>query len=192
MTLDLNTATGAMSAEGDVRYRGAGSDLRMTMQMPTGRTEMRLVDGKLYLSMPPMTPAGKFLEVDPNEAGGPFAGMFAGIDRQLDPASTFGAFEKGLRKVDYLGEETVDGEPMGHYRLTVDTRTGLRALGQQVPGGVPRTMTYDLWLDRKDLVRRLRMQLSGLSMDMAMSRWGEKVRVTAPPPSAVISTPPAG
>ena len=165
------------------------------MQIPgmsSGGVEMRMVDGVIYMAMPPMTPKGKFLKIDPNDNSNPMAGQFSGLGDQMDPLRSFDAFDTGLKKVDYLGVESVDGEDMGHYVLTVDTAAGMKALGQQVPQGLPKTMTYDVWLDQDDLLRRMQMQLAGISMDMRMSDWGKKVTVTAPPAGALVQVPSNG
>ncbi len=54
---------------------------------------------------------------------------------------------------------------------------------------MPETLTYDMWLDDKDLLRRMQFDLSGVKMDMLMSRWGEPVEVQAPPADAIVESP---
>ena len=192
MDMQMSTTQGVISAQGDVSYAGKQSAMSMTMTIPglsSGTVEMRVVKGIIYMAMPPMTPAGKFLKIDPNAKSGPFAGQFGSIGDQLDPRRSVDAFGTGLKKLHYVGNESVDGENMDHYVLTVDTAAGLKALGQQVPGGVPKTMTYDLWLDSDHLMRRMKMDLSGLSMDSRLSKWGEPVHIVAPPRSAQMMAP---
>jgi hypothetical protein len=58
-----------------------------------------------------------------------------------------------------------------------------------VPGPKPKLVSYQVWLDRDNLMRRLRLHKSGTSMTMQMSRWGEKVTVTAPPAADLIIPP---
>jgi len=192
MEMQMSTTQGVISAQGEVSYAGKQSAMAMTMTIPglsSGKVEMRVVDGIIYMAMPPMTPAGKFLKIDPNAKSGPFAGQFGGLGDQLDPRRSVDAFGTGLKKLEYVGNESVDGEDMDHYVLTVDSSAGLKALGQQVPSGVPKTMTYDLWLDSHNLMRRMKMDLSGLSMDSRMSQWGEPVHIVAPPRAAQMMAP---
>lgn len=189
------TGAASMSAEGDLVYRETGPELQMTMSgagLGTGTIEMRLVDQMLYMTMPGITPDGKFVEIDPDAPGSPFAQM--GGLAQLDPLSTFDAFEAGLRKVEHVGEETVGGEALQHYVLTVDLKKAAKAQGQPLAPmtGMPRDLAYELWLDDEDLMRRVEFGLmQQVSMVMEMSRWGERVTVE-PPPRRDIVQPPGG
>lgn len=180
-----------VSAEGDLVYTRRGPELRMTMSsaaLGPQEMDMRLVDGVVYFAMPPMTPKGKFLALDTNDPSSPYGAM--GGLRQMDPLSTFDAFDAGLRKVRYVGEETVSGETMDHYVLTVDTAAASRAQGQPVAAGLPERLVYDLWLDEEDLMRKVSFDVNGMvAMDMTMSDWGKPVTVKAPPAGKVIENP---
>ncbi len=170
-----------VEAEGDLAFRGRGQDLVMTMSGATlgaASMEIRSVDRVVYLSMPPMTPRGKFVEVRPGDTSSPFAGMTDQL--QVDPRDTLKAFEAGLEKVTYLGAETVRGEDLERYRLSVDS--GAVARSRHVPGaaGLPKTVEYDLWLDDRALMRRVELEAMGVSMVVDLSAWGEPVSITAP------------
>jgi hypothetical protein len=186
------TADGAqaMSGEGDVSYAGDTTVMQMKMKSPSlgqGTIEMRLVDGIMYMAMPPMTPAGKFIKLDTNDPNSPF-GNLGGIT-QGDPLATFDAFDAGLKKAVYVGAEDVDGEQMDHYVLTVDSAKAAKAQGAPSagPGG---DITYDLWLDDQDLMRRMQLDApGGGGMTITTDDWGEPVNVKAPPASAIIQLP---
>ncbi len=182
----------SLSAEGDMAFRGAKQDMAMTMDgsaFGTGSIEMRMVDQVLYLSMPPMTPKGKYVEIRPGDQSSPFAGM-AGQMQGVDPRDTFKAFENGLRKVDFVGEESVHGEDLEHYRLTVDFRAAAKAQGMPRMAGMPRTVAYDMWLDDDALMRRVEFDMAQqISMVMEMSEWGEPVRIEAPSPRLIVEAP---
>lgn len=190
----MNTSAGGMSlsAKGDMAFRGAQQDMAMTMDgsaFGTGSIEMRLVDQVLYLSMPPMTPRGKYVEIRPGDKSSPFAGM-AGQMQGVDPRDTFKAFEDGLRKVEFVGEESVHGEDLEHYALTVDFRAAAKAQGMPRMAGMPRTVVYDMWLDEDALMRRAEFDMGQqISMVMEMSEWGEPVRITAPSPRQIVEAP---
>ncbi|MGZ4536021.1 MAG: hypothetical protein ACXVXE_10775 [Nocardioidaceae bacterium] len=176
-----------MSARGDVKYTPSGPVMKMTASMPQlggKQMDLRFLGHRIYMSLPPMTPKGKFVKIDLNDPNDPMGKAMHGLYGSFDPQSQFATFAKGLKKVTYLGD--------GHYKLTVDTATitqRLRStLGQQVPQ-MPKTVKYDLWLDSQQRMRKMRMSLLGQTTTMALSRWGEPVVVQAPPASAVVAAP---
>lgn len=188
VTMSMGGAA-SLTAEGDVDYRGSTPEMSMTMsmaQLGSGRMEMRFVDGILYMTIPQVTPAGKFMRIDPQDKSNPMSETFGSITKQMDPLNSIRSLKAGVRTVEFVGAESVDGEDADHYRVTVNTAAMLKAMGQKHLAGMPRTLTYDMWLDGKDLLRRMRFTLSGMQVDMSMSRWGEPVDVHAPPPGKVV------
>jgi hypothetical protein len=180
-----------MRAVGDVDYTHRSPAMRMRMTMPAmgvEAMEMRVVDGTFYLSMPPATPKGKFLAFRTDDPNSPLAAM-GDLTTQMDPMRSFDAFEHGLTDVEFVGAEQVGGETLDHYRLTVDTAAALKGMKQQRAAGMPETISYELWLDGEDLMRKVVFDISGMSMSMEMTRWGEPVKVSAPPRAAVVETP---
>ena len=178
-----------VSAEGDVSYAGDTTSMQLTMQSPEmgqGVIEVRMVDNVMYMSMPPMTPEGKFLRLDLNDPNSPL-GSLGGVT-QGDPLETFKAFDEGLRDVKYLGSEDVDGEEMDHYVLTVDGKAAAKAQGAPA-GSVPKELTYDLWLDENDLMRRVQYTMAGGGVTISMSDWGEPVTVKAPAKADIMEMP---
>jgi hypothetical protein len=192
--ISMTTSSGGMTlgAEGDMAFRGAQQDMALTMDgtaFGTDSIEMRMVDQVVYLSMPPMTPQGKFVEIRPGDSSSPFAGMAGGM-QGVDPRDTFKAFENGLRKVEFVGEESVHGEDLGHYRLTVDFREAAKAQGMPRTAGMPRTVAYDMWLDDDALMRRVEFEMAQqISMVMEMSEWGEPVSIKAPARRDIVEAP---
>jgi hypothetical protein len=182
------TMTGPMetSAEGDTVYGPDGSEMQLSMKManlPGGAMEMVLVDGKAYMSMPGVTPPGKFFAVDEDDPA------FGSLDDGLSPTDSFDAFEAGLEQVDELGTEDVDGESTTHYRLDVDAKSALEATGQSAVPGLPETLTYDVWLDADDRMRRITYELAGTELTMDMTEWGEPVTITAPDAADLVDPP---
>lgn len=179
----------SMSAEGDVSYVGDTTSMQLAMESPEmgpGVIEVRMVDNVMYLSMPPMTPEGKFLRLDLDDPNSPM-GRLGGVT-QGDPLETFKAFDEGLRDVEYLGSEDVDGEEMDHYVLTVDGKAAAKAQGTPA-GSLPEELTYDLWLDEDDLMRRVQYTMAGGGVTISMSDWGEPVTVKAPPKADIMEMP---
>ncbi len=185
------TMSGAMSvtAEGDVSYARSGPEMRMTMsmaQMGAGQMDMRVVDGIVYMTIPSVTPPGKFLKIDPSDKSNPMSKSFGSLSEQMDPLNSVRAMRSGVRTVTYVGAESVDGVDADHYRVVVDSAAMFRSMKQKSVPGMPKNLTYDMWLDDHDLLRRMQFEVAGQSVDMSMSKWGEPVSVTAPPPSRVV------
>jgi hypothetical protein len=183
-----------LMAKGDIRFTKDPA-MSMTMSGPMlgqGAAEMRVLDGFVYMSIPSLTPAGKFVKLDANDPNGPMGSGIGDLAKQLDPTSAFDAFSAGLRKVDYLGKQTVSGEELSHYRLTVDSKAVAKDEGHPLPPNVPSTLHYDLWLDGQNLMRKLEFTLGKqASVTMTTSNWGEPVTVKAPPKNDIIGTPAA-
>ena len=175
------------SAEGDTTYGPDGSEMRLRMRMsnlPGGAMEMIVVDGDAYMSMPGVTKPGKYFEVDQSNP------MFSGLDQGMSPADSFAAFEAGLEQVQELGPETVGGDETTHYRLEVDAAKALEASGQPSVPGLPDTLTYDVWLDPEDRMRRLVYELAGTKLTMDMTDWGKDVTIVAPDKDDIVEAPP--
>jgi hypothetical protein len=176
-----------MTAEGDTSYGPDGSAMRMRMVMPqTGDGEMTMVvaDEAVYLSMPGVTPAGKFFEVPEGSA------ILEGFDSGgMSPAESFAGFEAGLLEVEERGEQAIAGEPTDHVELTVDTERAMAAQGTELVPGLPETLTYDVWVDEEDRMRRIRYEVAGTEVVMDMTRWNSVKPITAPAPGDVVEAP---
>ena len=98
VTMELNgNGQQAMTGEGDVSYAGDSTAMQMTMSIPqmgTSEMELRMLDGVMYIAMPPMTPEGKFVKIDTNDPNSPL-GDLGGVTTG-DPLATFEAFDAGL------------------------------------------------------------------------------------------------
>ncbi|MPZ93622.1 MAG: LppX_LprAFG lipoprotein [Propionibacteriales bacterium] len=181
-----------MSMEGDAQLHEEDPVMSLTMEgggMP-GVVEVRLVDGLIYASVPGLAPEGKFVKIDPEDANDPLAKAFGDLSGTMDPRTTFDAFEAGVKDVEFIGEEPVGGDQMSRYRVTVDAAAAMKAQGQTAPQDMPKTIDYDLWLDADNLMRKMTFELpGGISMDLAMSRWGEPVKVGAPKAADIVEPP---
>ena len=56
-------------------------------------------------------------------------------------------------------------------------------------GSVPKELTYDLWLDENDLMRRVQYTMAGGGVTISMSDWGEPVPVKAPAKADIMEMP---
>jgi LppX_LprAFG lipoprotein len=176
-----------ITSSGVARF-GDRPAMSMVMNSPafSGEARVILVNDALYLSIPGQVPDGKYVKIAA-DADSPLAKSFRQSLDGLNPRKTFAAFDAGLRKVSYVGSETVDGLKVQHYKVTVDTRAALAAQGQPMTSGVPKTITYDIWLDSARLMRKVTFTLAGVSAVMTAKDYGKPVTVKAPPAADVIT-----
>lgn len=151
-----------------------------------GKAKIIVVKNTAYLSIPGLTPAGKFMKLSADQARDPKAGLGDLLDSG-DPTKTFKSFGSALRSIRFVKSETIGGEKLDRYAVTVDTAKALAAQGKPVPAGVPKTLTYSLWMDSTHLVRRLSFDLSGVSMVMSMTDYNQAVKISAPPASKIVT-----
>ena len=198
---DQTSARIQMGLEGQVQMSMDGrmamteqfedGELEMTLEVQGQRLEMRMVDGLLYVSGPPATPAGKWVEIDPTDTSNPMAQQFAGLTKSGDLNTTFDAFKAGLRDVEYVGAEEIDGESVDHYVFKVDAAKAAEAQGQPMPPGAPQEISYDVWLTEEDLMRRVTFALGPVKAVIDATEWGEPVEVEKPAPSDIVRGPAA-
>jgi len=183
--------TGKMTANGSTMLTMDGiqttkpvaMSMTMTGQAFQGNTaKMVVVKNTAYISIPGMTPAGKYLKFT--------SGLNAQLDELVqggDPTKIYKSFNSSMVSVKFVGTQTVGGEKLDRYAVSVNTAKALAAQGKKVPAGVPKTLMYSMWLDKSHLVRRLSFDLSGVSMVMNMTDYNKPVHITAPPASKIVS-----
>jgi len=180
-----------MAMTGDVQMakKDVAFDLSMTGAALGGGAQFILLDRVVYLKMPGLTQSNKFVKIDISDSSNPIAKMFEQMLSQVDPSQTFKAFD-AITRLQKRGTQEIDGVETTHYTVDVDTQKALQAQGMagQVPSGqLPKTLTYDVWVDGQHQVRKLRMDVQGTSIDMSFSQWGEPVDIKAPPADQIAS-----
>ncbi len=187
MTVSGKAAT---TSSGDMRYGDGGSEIRLSSQLARlGARPMEIVvlRDAAYLSIPGLTQPGKFFRIGRDD---PRFRSLAGASISMSPDQSVKAFRAGLISVREVGRETVQGEPTTRYAVKADSVRALQAQGGDVVPGMPETITYDVWLDRKDRMRRMGLSIQGVRLRIEISRWGEPVDIAAPPRSALVDPPP--
>lgn len=182
-----------MSVDGQMAMTEEFEDgeLEMTIEVQGQSIDLRMVDGLIYVSGPPATPAGKWLEVDPQDPQDPLAQQFANLIKSGDLSTTLDAFEKGLEDVEHVGAEEIDGEAVDHYVLAVDAAKAAEAQGQPAAPDMPETLDYDVWLTQDDLMRRVAFAFGPVEAEVNATEWGESVDVEAPAPDDIVERPAA-
>lgn len=179
------TANGAtlLTMDGVQTADPVAISMTMTGEAFQGKTaKIVVIKNTGYVSIPGMTPAGKYLK------------FTSGLNDQLaelidggDPTKIFKSFNSSMVSVKFVRTETVGGQKLDRYAVSVNTAKALAAQGKKVPAGMPKTLTYSMWMDKSHLVRRLSFDLAGVSMVMNMTDYNKPVHITAPPASKIVS-----
>jgi hypothetical protein len=180
MTMQIGSSVGA---DADLRYSGTSTDMKMSMDMGPTKAVVVLVDGVMYMQQ---STGGKYLKIDKND---PALGSLLDSMTSMGPASSIAAMKGAVDKVEYAGTKTIDGDETTHYRVTVDTAAVASTLGgaAAAAGDLPKTVTYDLYVDDEHLMRRVDMTVSKQAISMTVSDWGKPVDIQAPPASEIMS-----
>ncbi|MEO6996488.1 MAG: LppX_LprAFG lipoprotein [Terracoccus sp.] len=182
VTMSLSGAGQAMKMDGDAKLDASNPAMTLKMGISGMNLQLRVVDKKVYLKGLPNQAAGKWAVFDENSTIGKQMSQAAS---QSDPKRMYDQFDQGLTKVKKIGTETVDGEQMTKYDLTLDTK----ALGGSTAAGaasLPKTVKYTAWIDSKGHLRKVTFGLMGVTSTVAMSKYGEPVDISAPPAKDVV------
>jgi hypothetical protein len=185
----VNAAGQNITMSGDMQMsrKDVAFDLTMSGGAIGGNARFILLDRVIYLKMPALVQTDKFVKIDAGKGNDPVAQMFNQMMGQLDPSRAFEAFD-AITRLQKRGTQEIDGVETTHYTVMVDTQKALKAqgmAGQVPPGQLPKTLAYDVWVDADHLVRKMRMNVQGSTVDMTLSEWGEPVDIAAPPPQQV-------
>ena len=176
-----------VSVQGDTRLSSGDQAMKMSMSMAGMDIDMVVLDKKVYMKGMPGVAAGKWAVFDESSS---IAKQMAASADSADPKKMFDAFEQGATKVKKVGTEKVDGEDMERYELTLDTKKALGASGAgaagAAAGSMPSTITYDVWVDAKDHMRKVDFDVAGVKATVMMGKYGEPVDITAPPASQTV------
>jgi hypothetical protein len=191
MTMDISGQT--VSAQGALDMTGDKPAMRMSMDL-TGMgvpTDMRILDGYLYVQ-DPSSGTGKYLKVDLSDPNGPLGAM-GGVLDNLDPQSMIQRVSPHLfRKVTDLGSQTLHGQQVEHYRVVAATHAAAGQLMSNLPSSasLPKTMSYDVWLDGQHRMAKFTVLVKKVSKVTATYQdYGADVNITAPPASQIESAP---
>lgn len=195
----MTMSTSFMNVSGDFSY-GPPLALQMLGSVTAhGRTihlDMRLLGSVMYMQIPGLTPAGKFVSAD--LAKMPMTSQLFGLLKRyqaMGPQSMLGQFRHDISKVAYVGPTQIDGQAVRHYAVTVNTAAALKMLGSATSSlprlSLPKEMTEQVYLNEQRLPVRIVLAMPGAlgAMQIDMSRWGQPVHVTAPPATQVVQIP---
>lgn len=175
VTMEMSGAGTEMAFDAVIALTPAGAAMDLTSRTPGDEFALVLVDNRFFMSDSPG--GGTYEEID---SSNPAAAELRALVANMDLESTFAAWDAGLEKVERIGEEKIEGVGVCHYSLTINTAEAAAAQGQSLPRGMPKTINYELFLTREDLMRRVVFSLSGIKAEMNLSSWNEPVDIKVP------------
>lgn len=190
MNMDLSGQT--VSAQGALDMTGDKPAMQLTMDLSGmgTKTEMRLVDGVMYIQ-DPTSNSGKYLKMDLSDPNSPMAGMGDALTN-YDPQSMIDQMSPdAFQKVTDLGQESVGGQTLEHYRIVLDTSAATKMLGNlPSSASMPKQIGYDMWLDDQNRMAKFSMTMKKVAhVTATYTDYGADVNITAPDPADVVEMP---
>jgi hypothetical protein len=178
VTMNMEGEGQQVSVEGVTKI-DADPAMQLTMDMAGMKVELIVLKGDVYVKGMPGADTGKWARYDKDSE---IAQSMLDSASAADPNAMFEDFEKVVTDVKYIGPESVDGEDMQKYELTMDPK----ASGDSDTAGLPDEVTYLVWLDTKDRMRKVTFDLQGIKANILMDRYDEPVNIKAPAASDVV------
>lgn len=193
-TIEMSLETAVAGTPTTMTFKGvvdqsdrSSIDMSMDINMGgTGTMKTLKVDGAMYLQL---GGAGtKWMKV-------PKAKM-AQYEGTTDSADITAGMEKArgaMKKIEAVGDETVDGVATHHYRITVDA-AGLSKISGSSASVADADFDYDVWIDDAGLVRKVAMDVPAkagdddvpMKMSGVMGHYNEPVSIKAPADKDVV------
>lgn len=191
-SMDMDMSGQTVSAQGALDMTGDKPAMQLTMDLSGmgTNTEMRLVDGIMYIQ-DPTSNSGKFLKLDLSDPNSPMAGMGDALTN-YDPQSMIDQMSPdAFQKVTDLGQESVGGQSLEHYRIVLDTAGATKMLGNlPSSASMPKQIGYDMWLDDQNRMAKFTMTMKKVARVTATySDYGADEHITAPPASQITEMP---
>jgi hypothetical protein len=187
---------------GDFEVDGKSlADVQLGMTMTVGpgkKITVLLIDRVFYLkasqSAFTKNPARPWVKIDLNDPTNPFGAMLDQMMASFEPSKVQQIYS-AITRLNNLGVDPVNGVPARHYTVTVDTSRMVSVLGlDSVPGfsraqlmaQLPDEVTSQVWLDAQNRPVKTQSGIQGVSTEMLFTKWGEPVKITAPPANQVM------
>ena len=195
--VSMSTA-GTVTSEGDMQLSDDPSkvSMSMTMQLPTGQAETRIVEGVMFMNLGEIS-QNKFVDLSQSAMKDQLAGSIDQMNPEMQLKSFAAAIESFKAEP---GTEQIDGVDVTKVSLTLNTEKLLsanpltQAQASELAALVGSSLEYVMYVGTDDLPRRISIPAMGPSaaMDMNYSAWGEPVTVGAPAADQVIDAAAVG
>lgn len=177
---------GTGTTEGSIQISEDPSKIsgQMTMTLPTGSAEVRIVDGNMYMNMGELS-QNKFIDLSQT----PMKDQVNASISQMNPEAQLQSFTNAIETFKAEpGTEQIDGVDVAKVTLVLNTQKLLESnvtLKEQagaVADSLGETMEYVMYIGADDLPRRITTPsvAGGVGLNMDYSAWGEKVSIAAP------------
>jgi hypothetical protein len=198
-----------ITGQGEGRFDGPNTAMRMTMNLEGEKVEARLVGNQMYFQLPANAreaSAGKpWAKISLDTGAGRALGQMTDQAEQNDPAHFLDQIQQAgtITK----SEQTVlDGQPVSHYWVDLDVAKALdKLVGEAMPkdqlekiAGQVKTIPLQMWLNADQLPVQITEDLGavmkaagapgaeqGMGFTMKYTDWGTPVDVQAPPADQV-------
>lgn len=183
-TSHIKIAADAFSAEGDVELGASAADTKIAMKFGTGAgtgdLDMRLIDQIFYINLGPMS-QNKFARIDLTDPANPIGAQYGSLIEQFNPTKQMEQFDDAMTSMTKKGKPIeLDGVEAQPYEVVLDTSKieGLDKIGAGAE--LPEEMAYIVYVGPDNLPRRISTDLSGASVKVDYTKWGEPVDIKAP------------
>jgi hypothetical protein len=190
--------TMTMGSEGtidaDVDYASTPQSMKMSMKLSDQTMELVYVDRIMYMGgdmFAQLSNGKKWIKIDPkgtdpmSKQMGP---MLSQIETSMaNPVEALAALKdvKATVKSSDASSTTYTVTLTKAQLTEMAKKQGAPGVSSGDLGSLPATITYYYTIGADKLPLKMTMNLSGQSMDMVFSKWGEPVSISAPPASEV-------
>jgi len=188
-TADLTGEQQELAVAGGLDLSGESPSAEVTMDFPPlGTVDLLLADAAAYVSIPEVTPPGKYVEVPAQELDD--VGV-ADLAESLDVNALMEKWDASAQEIIFVGEEDVDGSTTDHFEIVVDPQEVLDQAGKTASPELELSgeVTYGVWVDEENLIRQMKLDIEQTSAMVRLDNWGQDLQVEAPDPSDVVQMP---
>lgn len=175
-----------VTADGDVQVSPPAT--QMEMSLSGQKVSVLYVDKVMYLQVPGMTSGDMWGKLDPADFG-QVAGLGGMSDAMTNPLAVVSKLGDAVDKATYEGSESIDGADADHYKVTVDGKSLMSAMGvdsSSAGAKVPATLDEELWVDDEGRIVQSKVDMGDLGdTELHLSDFDEKVDLKAPPSGKV-------
>lgn len=170
-----------LTVAADFNFQGSGAaqiSLVATVGGKASTITWRVVGGDAYVQIPSGKDAGKWGKVPSSVANGNTA--------NLNPKTLAALYEKDADSITYVGQTTIGGQPVRHYRVVLPTSSlgsSLASLMASAPSLANlKTISQDVYLSDSNLLQRIVVAYPEPigSMQIDFTKWNQVAPITAP------------
>jgi len=172
----------AKSGHVDMKIDASGQKITAVGDISVGATA---ADTKVAMKMDPMS-QNKFAKIDLTNASNPIGAQFGKIIDQLDPTKQIEQFKVAMKSMQKKGNAIeLDGVKAQPYVITLDSSRipAVSQLGSVAK--IPKEIVYTMFIGPDNLPRRITSEVSGATVSMDYTKWGESVDIAVPSKSEI-------